>query len=84
MQPNGISTDAPMAHPTVTIGARTFTVKFNQYAEYLISLWGYDLKDLLKIMDPKSTDPHRLAYTFQLFAACAGSRRHWHRNRTRN
>ena len=59
-----------MAHPTVTIGARTFVVKFNQYAEYLISLWGYDLKDLLTIMDPKSTNPRRLAYTFQLFAAC--------------
>ena len=70
MQPNGTTTDAPMAHPTVTIGARTFVVKFNQYAEYLISMWGYDLSDLLKIMDPKSTDPHRLAYTFQLFAAC--------------
>ena len=59
-----------MANPTVTIGARTFTVKFNQYAEYLISLWGYNLSDLLTIMDPKSTNPHRLAYTFQLFAAC--------------
>src|ERR1017187_8803170 len=70
MQPNGISTDAPMAHPTVTIGARVFTVKFNQYAEYLISLWGFKLSDLLTIMDPRSTDPRRLAYTFQLFAAC--------------
>ena len=59
-----------MAHPTVTIGARTGVVKFNQYAEYLISLWGYDLKDLLTIMDPKSTNPRRLAYTFQLFSAC--------------
>lgn len=70
MQPNGITDAPPIAYPTVTIGGRIYVVKFNQFAEYLISLWGYDLKDLLSVISPTGNNPHRFSYTVQLFAAC--------------
>jgi hypothetical protein len=61
-----------MAWPTVTIGARTFVVKFNQRAEYLASAWGYDLKTILEAIGVPGYDARRFAITLQLFAACTG------------
>jgi hypothetical protein len=71
MQPNGTTDRPPIEYPTVTIGGRTYVVKFSQFAEYLVSKWGYRLSDLVQIIVPGSGDnPRNLSFIVQLFAAC--------------
>lgn len=60
----------PVAYPTVTIGGETFTLKYGFLAEYKISEWGLEIGTVLKCLSPTNTDPRRVSYIFQLFAAC--------------
>ena len=70
MTPIATTSEPPMAWPTVTIGARTFVVKFNQRAMYLANLWGYDVNELVQVINPTNKDPRRTAFVYQLFAVC--------------
>lgn len=73
MQPNGTTGLPPIEYPTVTVGGRKYIVKYSQLAEYLVSKWGYQMSDLLQILNTEyNSDPRRLSFIFQLFAACTG------------
>ena len=57
-----------MAHPTVTIGARTFALIVSPKSEYYCSLWGYDYHGIIQSLITPLPDPCRLAFMYQFLA----------------
>ncbi len=77
--PENLIDGSPVDYPKVTIGGRVYVVKFGLLAEYMVSKWKLDLKELTSVLFPKrdgegkpiaSTDPANLSYVMQLWAAC--------------
>lgn len=62
--------DAPITHPTVTIGAETLTVKYSLLAQFKMSQAGLDVREMLMALAPTSVDPRRHSFVYEMFAAC--------------
>lgn len=74
MRSNGVG--SPVEYPSITIGSEVLTVKLGLRAELILSQAGLSFSNAVKSLvpiDPKKmdqVDPRRLAYAFQLLAAC--------------
>lgn len=74
MSPNGVTTNSapPIPDPTVKIGARTFALRYNFLAEFLLSNWGFDFNTIQRNFLAPTNDPKFPAQAIAFFAACVG------------
>jgi len=63
----------PVADPVVTVLGRTYVVAYDMTAQFKLSQWGIDPRRFGCLVDPKGTDPQRIFYALNCWAACVAS-----------